>query len=91
MVQLPHSYMTAGKTVALTIRPFVGKVMSLLFNTLVYICHSFPFKEQASFNFMAAVTIHSDFGAREKKLCHCFHFFPFLPEVMGLNCMVLVF
>ena len=26
--------MTAGKTVSLTIRTFVGKVMSLLFNTL---------------------------------------------------------
>ena len=24
---------------------------------------------------MAAVTIHSDFGAQEKKICHCFHFF----------------
>ena len=32
MVQLSHSYMTTGKTVALTIRTFVGKVMSLLFN-----------------------------------------------------------
>ena len=30
MVQLPHSYMTTGKTIALTIRTFVGKVMSLL-------------------------------------------------------------
>ena len=26
---------------------------------------------------MAAVTIHSDFGAQENKLCYCFHFFPF--------------
>ena len=34
MVQLPHSYMTTGKTIALTIWTFVGKVMSLLFNTL---------------------------------------------------------
>ena len=31
MVQLSHPYMTAGKTVALTIQTFVGKVMSLLF------------------------------------------------------------
>ena len=34
MLQLSHPYMTSGKTVALTIRTFVGKVMSLLFNTL---------------------------------------------------------
>ena len=34
IVQLSHPYMTAGKTVALTRRPFVSKVMSLLFNTL---------------------------------------------------------
>ena len=34
MVQLAHPYMTTGKTIALTIQTFVGKVMSLLFNTL---------------------------------------------------------
>ena len=34
MVQLSHLYMTAGKTIALTIQTFVSKVMSLLFNVL---------------------------------------------------------
>ena len=34
MVQLSHSYMTTGKTIALTRRTFVGKVMSLLLNRL---------------------------------------------------------
>ena len=34
MVQLSHLYMTTGKTIALAIRTFVGKVISLLFNTL---------------------------------------------------------
>ena len=34
MVQLSHSYMTTGKTIAMTIWTFVGKVMSLLFNML---------------------------------------------------------
>ena len=34
MVQLSHPYMTTGKTIALTIWTIVGKVMSLLFNTL---------------------------------------------------------
>ena len=33
-VQLSHPYMTTGKTIALNIRTFVGKVMSLLFNML---------------------------------------------------------
>ena len=31
-VQLSHPYMTIGKTIALTRRTFVGKVISLLFN-----------------------------------------------------------
>ena len=34
MVQLLNPYMTTGKTIALTVWTFVGKVMSLLFNTL---------------------------------------------------------
>ena len=34
IVQLSHPYMTTGKAIALTIWTFVGKVMSLLFNTL---------------------------------------------------------
>ena len=34
IVQLLHPYMTTGKTIALTRWTFVGKVMSLLFNTL---------------------------------------------------------
>ena len=34
-----------------------------------------------SFNFTAAVTVSSDFGAQESKICHCFHFFPiYLPQ-----------
>ena len=35
---------------------------------------------------MGAVTIHSDFGAQEKKIYHCFHFFPiYLPWNVGLD------
>ena len=33
-------------------------------------------KEQVSFNFMAAITICSDFGAQKNKACHCLHCFP---------------
>ena len=36
IVQLSHPYMTTGKTIALTRRTFVGKVMSLLFNMLSF-------------------------------------------------------
>ena len=39
IVQLSHPYMTSGKTVALTIWTFVGKVMSLLFNMLSVIAY----------------------------------------------------
>ena len=55
------SHMTTGKTIALNRWTFVSKEMSLLFNML----SSFSSKEQASFNFMATVTICSDFGAQE--------------------------
>ena len=34
MVQFSHLYMAMGKTIALSIQTFVGRVMSLLFNTL---------------------------------------------------------
>ena len=42
MVQLPHPYMTTGKTIALTIKTFVSKVMSLLYNTLSSFVMGFP-------------------------------------------------
>ena len=34
MIQISHLYMNTGKTIDLTVWTFVGKVMSLLFNTL---------------------------------------------------------
>ena len=49
--------------------------------------HSFSSEEQVSFNFMAAITICSDFGAQENKVCHCFHCFPiYLPWSDGTGC-----
>ena len=42
IVQLSHPYMTTGKTIALTRRTFVGKVMSLLFNMLSRLVIAFP-------------------------------------------------
>ena len=41
MVQLSYPYMTARKTIALTICTFVSKVMSLLFNTLSKECSNY--------------------------------------------------
>ena len=46
------------------------------FEHIVWVCHIFPSKEQALFNFMAAVTVWSNFGAQENKICHCFYFPP---------------
>ena len=49
----------------------VGKVMSLLFNTLSRLVIAFLPRNKHLFNFMAAVTICSDSGAQENKVCHC--------------------
>ena len=51
-----------------------------------YVCHNFPFKEQASFNFMA-VTVLIDFGTQENKIHHCSHFFPHLFAMKSLEQM----
>ena len=56
---------------------FVGQVMSLLFNMLSW---SYLPRSKRLFNFMAAVTTCSDFGAQENKVSHCFHYLPiYLP------------
>ena len=62
-VQLSHPYMTTGKTIALTRRTFVGRVMSMLLNMLSRFVIAFISRSKCLFNFMAAVTICSDFGA----------------------------
>ena len=68
---------------------FVSKVVSLPFNTLSRFVIA---KKQASSNFMTAVTICSDCGAQEQKICPCFHFFPSIcHEVMGLDAMIYFF
>ena len=66
--QLSQPYMTTGKTIALTRRTFVGKVVSLLLNLLSRLVINFPSKESVSFNFMAEITICSDFGAPQNKV-----------------------
>ena len=72
---LSHLYMTTRETIASTIQIFVGKVMSLLFNKLSRFVMVFLPRSKC-LNFMAAVTICSDFGAQENKICHCSTFSP---------------
>ena len=79
-VQLSHPYKTTGKTITLTVWTFVGKVMSLLFNTLSRLVIAF-LPRQVSFNFMAVVIIHSDFGRQEKILS----LFLFLPHLFAMK------
>ena len=56
------------------------------------VCHSFSSKEQASFNFVAAVTVGSHFGAQENESCYCFLFSPIcLPWSDGTRWHDLVF
>ena len=68
MVQLSHPSMTTGKTIALPLWTSVGKVMSLLFNMLSRLVIAF-LPRSKHLNFMAAVTVHSNFGAQENKIC----------------------
>ena len=84
--QITHPYMTTGKTISLTRWTFVGKVMPLLFNMLSRLVTTF-LPRSKHLNFMAAVTICSDFGVPQNEVCHCFTFVTvlFLPLFFPLN------
>ena len=92
IVQLSHPYMTTGKTIALTRRTFVGKVMSLLLNTLSrWVITLFPRSKCLLISWLA-VTICSDFGAHKNKVYDCFHCLPiYLPWSDGTRCHDLSF
>ena len=91
-VQLSHPYMTTGKTIALTRRTFVGKVMSLLFNMLSRLV--IPFLARSKRLLISWLQSPSAVILEPKKIksvtvsivspsiCH---------EVMGLDAMILVF
>ena len=69
-------------------RTFVNKVMSLHFNSLSrFVIGILPSsKQKVPFNFVAAVTICSDFGAQENEIWHCFHISPiYLPRSHRLS------
>ena len=78
-------------SIALTRWTFVGKVMSLLFNMLSSLVITFLPRSKC-LNFMAAVTICSDFEAPKIKYATVSTVSPSIcPEVMGQDAMVLVF
>ena len=78
IVQLSHPYMTTGKTIDLTTQTFVDIVMSLLFNMLSRLVLTFLPKSKRLLNFMATITICSDFGALQNKSMTLFPLFPHL-------------
>ena len=71
-VQLSHPYMTTGKTVALTRRTFVGKVISLLLNMLSRSVITFLWSKCL---LISRLQSPSTVILEPKKIvCHCFHF-----------------
>ena len=73
-VQLSHPYMTAGKTITLTRRTFVGKVMSLVFNMLFRLVNTFlPRSKHLLTSWLES---SSAVILEQNKVCHCFHCFP---------------
>ena len=87
IVQLSHPYMTTGKTIALTRRTFVGKVMSLLLNMLSRVVITFlPRSKHLLISWLQSPSAVI-FGAQKNKVSHCFHCFPiYLPRSDGTGC-----
>ena len=75
MIQLSHPYMTTEKIITLTRHVFVSKLMSQLFNMLSRLVIAF-LPRSKHLLISCAVTICSNFGAQENKVCHCSHCFP---------------
>ena len=77
VVQLSYPYMTTGNSIALTIRTFVGKVISLLLNMLSRFVIAFlPRSKYLLISWLQSLSTVI-FETQESKICHCFHFFPF--------------
>ena len=86
-VQLSHPYMTTGKTIALTRRTFVGKVMSLLLNMLSRSVIIFPPRSKrlliSWLQSPSAVILEPP----QNKVWHSFHCFPiYFPWCDGTRC-----
>ena len=90
MVHLSHPYVTTGKTIALTRRTFVSKVMSLLFIMLSMLVIAFlPGSKHLLISWPqspSAVILEPN------RVCHCFHCFPtYLSWGDGARCHDLSF
>ena len=76
IVQLSHPYIITGKTIALTRRTFVCKVMPLVFNMLSRLVITFlPRSKHLLISWLqlkSAVILEP----LQNKVCHCFHCFP---------------
>ena len=90
-LQFSHPYMTTGKTIALTRRTFVGKVMSLLLNMLSKLVITFLPKSKCLF--ISWLQSPSAVILEPPKInCHCFQVSPAIcHEVMGTDAMIFVF
>jgi len=92
MVQLSHPYMTTGKTTALTIWTFVGKVMSQLFNTLCRFVIAFLSKsKRLLISWLQSPSAEILEPKKMKSLAVSIVSSPICHEVMGLDAMILVF
>ena len=72
IVQLSHPYMTNGKTIALSRRTFVGKVMSLLFNMLSRLFITFlPRSKSLLISWLQSPSAVILEPLPKNKVCHC--------------------
>jgi len=88
IVQLSHPYMITRKTMALTIRTFVSKVMSLLFNILSRLV--IAFLPRSKHLLISCLQSPSAVILKPPKI-KVSHYFPISHEVMGPDAMILVF
>ena len=91
MVQLSHPYVTTRKTTALTIRTFVGKVMSLLFNTLSRFVIAFlPRSKHLLISWLKSLSTVI-LEPKKRKSVTVSTFSSSCHEMMGLDAMIFIF
>ena len=76
IVQLSHLYITTGKSIALTRRTFVGKVMSLLFNMLSRLVMTFLPRSKGLLISWLQSPSSVILEPSKNKISHYFHCFP---------------
>ena len=92
IVQLSHPYMTTGKSIALTIGPFVGKTMFLLFNTLSRFVIAFlPRSKHLLISWLQSPSAVILEPKKIKSLIVSIVSLSIYPEVMGPDAMILLF